>query len=330
MLLQKLFVKAIIAVALLGFVWSPAFGERDGTVWLMKINDAARDLSYSGIFVYVDGNRIDTMRVAHRVETGSIRARMYALNGAPREIIRDGDQVWCYAPDKNLGIYAYRRPSTRGFPGFLPRGLDHVAEYYSVSLGSDGRIADRPARQIRIVPKDELRYGYDLWADKKTGLLLKAALLNQERRPIEQYLFTQIEIGGSIPVAQLDPVTPKTRLVWYGDPPSDSVDDRDGDEIRSNWTVGELPAGFMLTRTIKRLSTIRATEVEHYVYTDGLATVSVFVEQIGEDSLPWLKGVHEMGAVHALGRRLDGYQIIVIGEIPARTVERIGMSVRPK
>lgn len=313
-----------------------AAASQDGAAWLMKINNAARELNYTGTFIYVEGHRIASMRVAHQVKDGAMRQRLYSLNGAPREVIRDDEQVWCYVPDKKLGVHEYRQVSKQGFPNLLPRGLEHLVKYYDVYLGAAGRMTDRPAQQVMVVPKDDLRYGYELWADQDSGLLLKAALLDDEKHPIEQYLFTNVEIGGDIDPESLKPVTPEGDLIWYGDAKAgtggSNMSYEGGEMPTGNWIVGDLPGGFTLTRKIKRRSPMRSGMVEHYVYSDGLATVSVFVEEIDTDADPGARvtGINKMGAVHAFGRELDGHQITVVGEVPSQTVDSIGMSVRPK
>lgn len=327
--------KPIVAWILLLLAPSFAAGSQDGADWLMKINNAARELNYTGTFVYVEGHRIASMRVTHRVSDGNMRQRIYSLNGAHREVIRDDDQVWCYAPDKKLGVHEYRQVSKKGFPSLLPRGLEHLVKFYDVYMGAPGRIADHTAQQIMVVPRDGLRYGYELWADERSGLLLKAALLDEEKLPIEQYLFTNVEIGGDIDPESLQPVTPESDLVWYGDArdgeSGDENQSRAGGEMSSgNWMVEEIPDGFSLTRSIKRKSPMRSEMVEHYVYSDGLATVSVFVEEIDGDATARISGIKKMGAVHAFGREVDGHQITVVGEVPSQTVDLIGMSVRPK
>jgi sigma-E factor negative regulatory protein RseB len=325
--------KSLIVFFGLTLVCATALAGDDGGHWLMKINDAARELNYQGTFVYVQGSQVESMRVTHRAHGGSMRQRIYSLNGAAREVIRDDKQVWCYIPDQKVGVHEIRQVSKQGFPNLLPEGLEHLVKYYNVYMGAKGRIADRQAQQIMVLPKDEYRYGYDLWADKKTGLLLKAALLNGGKHPVEQYLFTNVEIGGDIPESALEPVTPKDDLVWYGDAQtgdSEPSASRAEDIAAGNWVIGRVPAGFELTRTIMRVSPMRASVVEHYVYSDGLASVSVFVEAIEKGSSVRINGVNTMGAVHAFGREMNGHQITVVGEVPSQTVDLIGMSVSPK
>jgi len=326
--------KSFLAWLCLLIVPPAALAAEDGPGWLVKINNAARELNYTGTFVYVEGRRIASMRVTHRASGGSMRQRIYSLNGAPREVIRNDEEVWCYVPDKKLGVHEYRQVSKQGFPNLLPRGLEHLLKYYDVYLGEEDRVADRPVQQIMVVPKDEFRYGYDLWADRDSGLLLKAALLDENKRPVEQYLFTTVQIGGDIPAEELEPMTPESELVWYGDH-KDNGEGRDmsradGDMPAANWVIAEAPEGFTLTRKIRRMSPMRSKMIEHYVFSDGLATVSVFVEDIEDEGGARVRGLNKMGAVHAYGREINGHQVTVVGEVPSATVDLIGKSVKPK
>lgn len=321
----------IWACLLLAAMTPPAMAERSGVDWLMKIHDAAAQLNYMGTFVYVQGGRIATMQVSHRARNGSMRQRIYSLNGAPREVIRDDTQVWCYIPDQKRGVHEYRQVSKQGFPNLLPGHLEKLVDYYDVYTGATGRIADRRAQQLMVVPKDALRYGYELWADQQSGLLLKAALLDESGQPIEQYLFTNVKIGGTITADMLEPVTAKADLVWFGDAISGQTEDpatAAARQFSSNWVIEDIPAGFSLTRQIRRKVPMRSKMVDHFVYSDGLASVSVFIEDLNKDDSEWATGVSKMGAVHAFGREIDGHQVTVVGEVPARTVESIGRSVR--
>ena len=299
-----------------------------GTVdkWLMRINDAAVGLNYEGVFVYSYESTLEAMRVVHQVDDGgSVKERIYSLNGAPREIIRDETQVWCYAPEQQMGVHEFRDASAQSFPNILPQKLENLPLNYELSLGRESRIADRLAQQILILPLDEFRYGYALWADVESGLLLKATLIDREHNAVEQYMFTQIEIGGSIPHSALEPLTPKEDLQWFG--AESKAKKTEYAAVEPRWKVDKVPSGFTVSRQIKRLSPIHKQMMEHYVYSDGLAAVSVFIEMTGDTTLPQIDGISRMGAVHAFGHAQDGYHITVVGEVPSATVDMIGMSV---
>lgn len=296
------------------------------TDWLRKMNRAADDLNYRGTFVYVHDNQIETMRVVRRTGNGVTQERLFALNGAAREILRDQQRVWCFLPDKKMGVHQYRQASDKTFPRILPRDIGELVENYSLELGAHERVADRDTQVVKIVPQDEYRYGYNLYVDNSTGLLLRAELLDAQGTPIEQYMFAEIDIGGVIDDSQLEPRTPRADLVWVGD----QTDEQPVASSDLRWVVTDVPNGFMLSRHIRRLSPMRNQPVEHLVYSDGLAVVSIFVEKKMSDSQSEIHGLSRMGAVHAFGTMVNEYQITVVGEVPGATVDRMGMSVAMK
>ncbi len=312
-----------IFLLLLCVISFSAKSDEDIKHWLMKMNDAALELDYWGTFVYVKQNQIEVMRVVHQAQNGVIKERIYSLNGAPREIVRDAEQVWCYLPDRRMGVHEYRQVSSNNFPHILPKRLDKLEDNYSITMGGKGRIADRRVVQIWILPKDEYRYGHDLWVDEDTGLLLKASLMDADSLPIEQYMFTDIHIGKPIAERDLDPVTPKKQLVWYGVNKKDEPKNMQGDV---KWEAVRYPDGFMLSRKMKRMSPMRKQMVEHLVYSDGLAAVSIFVEKLA-DSVKPINGLDSMGAINAYGTVIDNYQVTVVGEVPSTTVNMIAKSV---
>ena len=294
----------------------------------MRINDAAASLSYQGVFVYSYGSTLETMQVVHHVDDGVVRERIYSLNGAPREIIRDAEQVWCYVPDQNMGVHEYRQVPKQNFTKMMPERIDHLAGNYSLSLGREDRIADRIVQQILISPRDEYRYGYDLWADRDTGLLLKASLMANDGEPIEQYMFTRVGIGEAIDSTHLAPSTGKEKLKWLR-PHDSSAEVEKMNAVDPGWVISRLPDGFEVTRQIRRISPINKRLMEHYVYSDGLAVVSVFIAMLeGEEQSPLVDGLNRIGAVHAFGHTQDGYHVTVVGGVPSRTVDMMGMSVK--
>lgn len=292
--------------------------------WLMKINQAARTLDYDGVFVYQHESQLEAMRIVHKVENGAARERLVSLNGAPREIIRDQREVTCYWPDKNSVMVEYRKADSQSFPAILPERIQDLDDYYEMRLGNMERITGRQAQLVIVKPVDQYRYGYHLWADKETGLLLKADLLDTQGKILEQFMFTHITIGAKIPAAALAPGVTVKGMVWHRE---------EGDlktvPAKPAWVAAQLPKGFRLSAHISRQALMRKRPVEHLVYTDGLAAVSVFVEKRGDNSKPFMLGPSRMGAVNALGSRIDDYQVTTVGEVPAETIALIGGSVTP-
>jgi sigma-E factor negative regulatory protein RseB len=306
------------------FVCSTAMAADAAHEWLMKINNAARDLEYDGIFVYQHDAQLEAMHIFHKVENKSVKERLVSLNGAPREIIRDAREVRCYWPDKNSVMVEYRKADAKGFPSILPERMQDLDEYYVLRMGNTERITGRVAQLVIVKPVDQYRYGYHLWADADTGLLLKADLLDTTGAILEQFMFTQVNIGIKIPAAALAPGMTGKSMTWYRE---------DGDTRtvaeKPGWAASQLPKGFRLSAHMTRRLPMRKQPVEHLVYTDGLAAVSVFIEKQEQGVKPFMQGPSRMGAVHAMSARSGDYQITTVGEVPAATVAFIGESVAP-
>ena len=290
--------------------------------WLMKINKAAAEVNFSGIFIYTHEHEVEVMQVTRRVDNGMMQERLYALNGEAREIIRDMNRVWCYIPDQKVGVHDYRQISEGGFPRMMPGDFDKLIENYDFSEGGYARIANRRAHQINVIPRDPYRYGYVLWADEESGLLLRSDLVNQEGNIIEQYMFVDVEIGIDIPDSALQAVSNKNQLEWFGNatPPISAP------SATSDWLIDQVPGGYQLSKHIRRMSPMEAGEVEHLVYTDGLSTISVFIKQAREGQ-SGMQGLMKMGAVHAYRNTIANYRVTVMGEVPAQTVEFVSQGI---
>ncbi len=287
--------------------------------WLMKIQYAAGKQNYVGVFVYRHSNQMESMRIIHQVKNGKIRERIISLNGVPREIIRADNVVWRYLPDKKTIILSEKKFDKKSFPALLPATIDELTVNYSVQLGRLSRIADRNARLINVMPKDQYRYGYHLWADSKTGLLLKADLVNAKGKSLEQYMFTQITIGRQVPDALVRPRTSQRGIRLHREKSY-----KQG--IRDTVIVGYLPKGFALAKRKKRYCQKHQAPVEQRVYSDGLAAVSVFIEEIIGNH-EHMTGPNHMGTFHAYSRVINNYQVTIVGQVPAVTVRNISQSI---
>lgn len=313
--------RRLVLPLLLGLA-APAAYAVDAGALLARMNRAARSLDYEGVFVYQHGDQLESLRILHKAGNGGARERLVSLNGAPREIIRTDREVRCYLPDENAVTVEQRRAERRDFPALLPDSLSALDNNYRVKRGKDGRVAGRKVQSVQILPRDAYRYGYQLWADEATGLLLKAGLLDEHGTVIEQYMFTQVAIGKPIADADLKPQYPDKNMVWQR---ADDVAPLPSD---GKWQATQLPTGFTLNLRMTRTLPAHNQPVEHLVYSDGLAVVSVFVEPVEHSAKSSaLSGRAQMGAVHAFGRVVDSHQITVVGEVPAATVEMIGDSV---
>ncbi len=314
------FVRRIVVALAVGVF--PPLAVADAADWIMKISEAATGASFSGTLIYASDGEIRVMDVARRVENGLIRERIYSLDGEPREIVRNENRIWCYMPDQNMVVQDYWRAEESGFPGILPGDLNRLRRNYDIEEGGEGRIAGRTTIMIKVSPGDIWRYGYTLWADKQSGLLLRSDLVARDGEVVGQYLFADIEINGLIEDARLTPVTNMDKLELFNnlDPISESSE-------ASRWLFTEIPDGYQLSSYFRRMSPMGKEETEHFVYSDGLSSLSVFIKESSQGQNVMM-GASRMGAVHAYRARSGNHLVTVMGEVPAETVKVIAQGVR--
>ena len=281
---------------------------------------AARTLNYDATFVYTHGGKMDEMRIIHRYGADGERERLITLSGAAREVLRDETQVTCIIPDSESVVVGKSRPqSLYGSPVLTAEGY---AEHYDVLLGGVTRVAGRAAEEIRIRPRDEFRYGYRLWVDRKLGLLLRSELVDATDSVLESIVYTSIRIPEVIPDALLEPEISGNGFSWY----TTSTSSASEPGTASRWQPRWLPSGFRIRDRESTPLPAGRMPLEHLVYGDGLASVSIYIEQLERSAAP-MQGISTMGAMNAYGRIVDGLQVTVVGEVPSVTVRGIGDSV---
>lgn len=292
--------------------------------WLQRIAAAAHRLNYSGTYVYQSGDHVETSRVIHLVDGSGEHEKIESLDGPPQEIIRNNREVLCYLPDSKT-VTVEKHSVRRFFPAILPQHVGALSAYYTIRLGRRERVAGYACQTVLLEPKDAFRYGHKLFADIATGLLLKASKFNEKNQTVDQFTFTQVNIGDSVDTSQLKPTPAWKKLVWHHVP--FAVAEGSGND--SGWTVRNLPPGFSKIMEIKRRLPGKPTPVEHLVYSDGLVAVSVFIEPLYGKHHP-LEGYSSVGVINAYARPVSGHQVTVLGEVPAATVMQIATSVSRK
>ncbi len=311
----------ILALLLLALSVQAARADGDALAWLQRIHVATQKLSYTGTFIYRSGEQAETSRIVHVVGHGGIRERLETLDGYPREIVRNGDEVKCYLPDR-MTVKVDKQTDHKIFPQLLPENLQDISEHYTLSTGEVERIAGHDSQAIRLEPKDKLRYGRKLWADLKTGMLLKSQTFDVEGEMIEQFAFKQISIGGKIDHDELKPRLLAKARVWHIEN-SGAVE---ANLAASGWTIKSQLPGFKKVTEMKRTQG-GSKDVGHVIYSDGLAAVSVFIEPMAnKTSLP-PAGLSRQGAINIYSRQVAGHLVTVVGETPAESVKSLAESV---
>jgi sigma-E factor negative regulatory protein RseB len=283
--------------------------------WLRKIHEASQKLSYQGTFVYQQGARSETSRIT-RYGAGDIE-RLEVLDGRPREIVRTRDTVRCYLPDRQV-VKVERRAADRNFPALVPEQVGVLARHYDISLGETSRIAGFDCQAVLLTPKDNLRYGYKLYADASTGMLLRAVTVDASGETIEQFSFTQLSIGN---VTREMVRTRHSAGGWR-------IDHAEASPAQlAGWGLSaELPGFRKIVELKRRLGESRP--VGQVVYSDGLAAVSVFIEPLDAARKEAQRtGLASVGAIHIYTREVANHMVTVVGEAPAVSVQRIANAV---
>lgn len=306
----------VAAAALVGAAHAQA--PADGMSLLGRIYQATEKLSYSGTFVYQQGDRVETSRISRITGPAGELEKIEVLDGPQREILRTRDTIKCFLPESQT-IKVERRVDQRAFPAMLPEKFADLAQNYTVSRGEPARIAGYDCESVVLTPKDDLRYGYKLWADSATGMLLRARTFNARGETVEQFSFTQLAIG-NVPRERLKPL--RTARNWRVEHASVSPANLAG----AGWSMGaELPGFRKIFELTRRLGESRP--VNQVVYSDGLAAVSVFIEPLAGRTEAVRPGVSSLGAVNMYTREVANHLVTVVGEAPAASLQRIGNTV---
>jgi len=289
--------------------------------WLERMNKALTSRNYVGVFTHVRGTRAETLRIVHRVRGRDVSERLMSLDGSGREFIREGDELTCYFPDKRT-VLVERRSSDGPLLGALPAMDSDNALVYEIRGGERQRLLGRTTRFVALHPRDEYRYGYRLWIDEQTSMPLKTQLCDRSGAVIEQILFSSIDLPERIPDSMFKPLVDASGYRWL----------RAETRMVSNaspalWEAMRLPPGFRMTTRSSQAMPGSKEPVAHLVFTDGVASVSVFVEPRKPDSKA-NEGATRVGSSSAFSTVIDDHQVTAIGEVPPNTVEFIATQVK--
>lgn len=298
----------------------PVAHAEDAVSWLMRAASAARDTNYIGTIVYQIGPRVESSRIAHLNDGGRQFEKLTNLDGPARELIRTRGEVRCYYPDAKL-VRVEPRTFRNVFPALSGAQRHTLTQYYDFRVVGDDRVSGRPAQVVVFKPRDGLRYGHRFWSDAATGLLLKARVVNEAGQGVEQFAFSDIKLDVPVDRSLVEPSWPETPPDWkvIGGAAGDLAVEETG------WVVTHLPPGFSKIMEGYRKLHGRRDPVAHLVYTDGLVSVSVFVEPVDSAHIP--AGFVHQGGLNVYSVRRGDHLVTVMGETPGATVRQIANSV---
>ena len=303
---------------------SHAESSKDPLTWLSRVASAGQRLNYVGTFTYQNGQHLETSRITHLRDASGEYERMETLDGSPREVVRANGEVRCILPEQKT-VIVDQAGGARAFPSRLALAGQNLSESYRIDLGGKDRVAGLEAQEIILSPRDDLRYGHTFWVDINSGLLLRSRMVGDGGALIEQFAFNDVRIGGT--------VAPADVKSHYIAKPDWHVINTRSSEVRMDqlpWVSRAMLPGFMLNSAMRRSLSKEHSDALQFVFSDGLASVSVFVEPLHKGSQPVDLGAARSGAISIYKRVLGNYVVTALGEVPARTVERLAEGIEPR
>ena len=319
---------AQVANGPIGPVGGEPASAKDLRGWLVRIQEAPSRRNFQGTFVVTAGGAVSSARIVHYHGAGSQYERIESLDGKARQVYRHDDLIHTFWPENRIALIEQRaKPSS--FPALLQAGDDRIVELYDVRLQGIDRVAGHEAHVLSLSPRDAFRFGYRLWADKDSGLLLRADVLGERGELLESSAFSDVVIGvRSQPevvlqaMKKLDgyrvarPILAPTQLEQEG------------------WVQRQLVPGFRMVSCVKR-SLSAAGEVESVpspppvlqaIFSDGLTHVSVFIEpyNVQRHQRPMLTSI---GATHTLMVRQGEWWFTVVGDVPGAALRAFAKGI---
>lgn len=293
--------------------------------WVERAAKARTEHSFIGDFIYQHDSQIQTLRIWHAGDTADgIQQRIVSLSGDPKEILRSDGRVTCiFADDQPLVVDQRQIQASIG--DRIPTDVDRLLPHYGLVLLGPDRIADRSVVGVALQPADSYRYGYELWFDEQTGLLLGAELRDNQSQVIERIMMLDFKLQDSINPQDLAPSLSGEGFTWLKHPGGQSDAAQPPEGVSARWEIGELPPGFELEMDRMQMLPGHDAAVRHLLFSDGLTAVSVYIE--AADERDGLDGASKVGALSAFGRDIAGYRVIAVGEVPAATVEALAYAL---
>jgi sigma-E factor negative regulatory protein RseB len=295
---------------------------RLGTIdWLRRMHAASRQHSYVGTFVVsaATGN-LSSARIWHVVSDGVLMERIESLSGAPRSTFRRNGQVMTFFPEDKI-VKSEKRENLDFFPN-LPGAPDStIGELYDAQVLGKGRVAGLDADVVQLMPRDGLRFGYRVWSERRSGLVIALQTVDREMRVVEQSAFSELQFNA--------PVKAQALQQMMGDTTGYRIEKSELERTTAaeqGWSLRQPVAGFRPVNCYRRLLDGGAgpERTMQWTFSDGLATVSLFVEPY-DAKRPSRELTLALGATYTLTRRLtqgDGdWWLTAVGEVPAQTLD---------
>ena len=297
--------------------------------WLTRIHDAASQRNFQGtLVVSAGGGPVSSARIAHFCEGPNQYERIDTLDGQARHMFRVNDVVHTVWPRHHVAMIE-QRDAVSSFPALLQAGDDRIADFYELRAEGVDRVAGHEASVLHVGARDAHRYGYRLWAEKSTGLLLRADVLGERGELLETSAFSNLTIGVKpqpesvlLPMRKLDGF----RIVRTSLQPARLE--------AEGWSMRQTIPGFRQVSCVKRPmalasagdGVVNATQVLQAIFSDGLTYVSVFIEPDNPER-SMQDGLTANGATQTLRSRRGDHWVTVVGDVPPATLKAFAVGL---
>lgn len=289
--------------------------ERSIAEWLERMHEASRRRNYIGTLV-VSSNTgaMSSARIWHACDGQQQLERVESLTGAPRSTFRRNDEVVTFLPEARVAR-TERRESVGLFPDLVKSSETSIPEFYAARRVGSDRVAGFAADVVHLVPKDQLRYGYRIWSEKKSGLVVKLQTLDHDHGVLEQSAFSELQLDAPVRFEKLSQMMDATSG-WR----VEKADSVKCSAAAEGWQLRAPVAGFKPVNCYKRPGSAPLEGSMQWIFSDGLAAVSLFVETY-EPRRHQQEGLLASGATQTLMRRMQDWWLTAVGEVPPQTLK---------
>ena len=311
---------AVLCIALA--VPSAHAATETASAWLERMTRALATLNYDGLFTHSAGKQSETMRIVHRVDGGRSLERLVSLDGSGREIVRTAQEVHFYMPDRRV-VLVEPRSDDGSLLKALPAPGPRLDALYTLEVHDGPKLLGREVRVLDIQPRDAYRYGYRLWLDEETAMPLRSEVVDGNGKAVEAIHFTRLETGDQVDPRHLEPAVDAAGFQWIR-----AGKRSEAKGVAAGWRPSKMPPGFRLVATRVQVMPGTPVPVQHLIFSDGVASVSVFIEP-GSTKGPAPPESTRVGSANAFSTQVRGHVVTAVGEVPAATVRDIATSLAP-
>jgi sigma-E factor negative regulatory protein RseB len=297
--------------------------------WLLRMHESAmKKRSYVGTLVQSSPQFMSSARIWHACDGAQQMERIDNLTGVPRSTFRHNDKLVTFMPESRV-VRVEKRESLGGFPDLLKPGSGNIPEFYAVKVLGPERVAGLDAEVVQLQPKDALRFGYRIWTDKKSNIVLKLQTLDGNSAVLEQSAFSELQLDAPVKMEKLAQMMGATEGYKVDQPVlTKTTANAEG------WALKTPVPGFKALSCFKRSTSpspgnAGGDQTMQWIFSDGLATVSLFVEDF-DKARHTQEGVMAQGATHSLFRRMNEFWLTAVGEVPPQTLKAFAQGLERK